>query len=45
MVCPFAASEKQALLEADGVAKQGELLVTLMEMDALARDPATRRAH
>jgi hypothetical protein len=45
MVCPFAASEKQALLEADDVAKQGELLVALMEMDALARDPATSRAH
>jgi hypothetical protein len=36
MICPFAAGEKQALLEAATVADQGELLIALMEMDALA---------
>ena len=34
MICPFAASEKQALLEAESLAAQGELLVALMEMEA-----------
>lgn len=36
MLCPFAPTEKQALLEAGGLAEQGELLVTLMDMDARA---------
>ena len=34
MVCPFAPSEKQALLEADGPTARAETLVTLMEMAA-----------
>lgn len=36
MLCPFAATEKQALLEAPDLVQQGELLVTLMDMDARA---------
>ncbi len=36
MICPFAAEEKQALLEAPAMTDQAELLVALMEMEALA---------
>ncbi len=36
MLCPFAPTEKQALLEAADLASQGELLITLLEMDARA---------
>jgi uncharacterized protein len=36
MICPFAASEKQALLEAPSVEKQAQLLAALMEMDSRA---------
>jgi Lon protease-like protein len=36
MICPFGGPEKQALLEAETVGRQGELLVALMEMDSLA---------
>ena len=36
MICPFGAAEKQALLEAETLCKQGELLVAIMEMEALA---------
>jgi hypothetical protein len=32
MGCPFAANEKQALLEAAGVAERAECLVALMRM-------------
>jgi Lon protease-like protein len=32
MVCPFAPAEKQALLEAKGLAERAELLTTLLEM-------------
>jgi hypothetical protein len=34
MICPFAASEKQALLEAADLERQGRLLVALMRMEA-----------
>ena len=45
MVCPFAPSEKQALLEAAGVAERASLLVTLMEMATVpaAAEPAGLR--
>ena len=32
MICPFAAVEKQALLEADSMAKRADLLMVMMEM-------------
>jgi hypothetical protein len=32
MVCPFEVAEKQALLEADSMAKRAELLIAMMEM-------------
>ena len=32
MVCPFEVAEKQALLEADTIAKRAELLIAMMEM-------------
>jgi Lon protease-like protein len=35
MICPFAASEKQALLEAADLERQGRLLVALMGMEAM----------
>jgi Lon protease-like protein len=35
MICPFAAGEKQALLEAADLESQGRLLVALMQMDAV----------
>ncbi|MEQ8604900.1 MAG: LON peptidase substrate-binding domain-containing protein [Marivibrio sp.] len=35
MICPFEASEKQALLEADSVAKRAEVLTALVEMAVL----------
>ncbi len=33
MICPFAAGEKQALLEASGLANRGDVLTTLLEID------------
>ncbi len=36
MICPFAAEEKQALLEAPAMADRAQLLAALMEMEALA---------
>ncbi len=35
MICPFAASEKQAMLEASDITEQGKLLVALMKMEAV----------
>ena len=32
MICPFAVAEKQALLEADSMAKRADLLIIMMEM-------------
>ena len=32
MICPFAVAEKQALLEADSMAKRADLLIVMMEM-------------
>ena len=32
MVCPFEVAEKQALLEADTMARRAELLIAMMEM-------------
>jgi len=39
MICPFAASEKQALLEAPTLAARGEVLTALVEMAVHARSP------
>ncbi|BCX19518.1 MAG: peptidase S16 [Geminicoccaceae bacterium] len=36
MLCPFAPTEKQALLEASSLEDQAELLITLMDMDVRA---------
>jgi Lon protease-like protein len=36
MLCPFAPTEKQALLEAPSLEDQAELLITLMDMDVRA---------
>jgi Lon protease-like protein len=32
MICPFEVAEKQALLEADSMAKRANLLIAMMEM-------------
>jgi len=32
MICPFEVAEKQALLEADSMAKRADLLIAMMEM-------------
>jgi len=39
MICPFAASEKQALLEAPTLAARGEVLTALVEMAVHAQSP------
>jgi Lon protease-like protein len=38
MICPFSASEKQALLEAPGLDERAEILTTLIEMGAGRHD-------
>jgi Lon protease-like protein len=44
MICPFGPDEKQALLEADDPARQTELLIAVMRMDAMAEaKPSTLR--
>lgn len=43
MICPFAPSERQAMLEAPTLARQGELLVALMEMEARAGSSSVER--
>jgi len=40
MVCPFAASEKQALLEADGLGPRAQTLTALLEMASGTAPPA-----
>ena len=39
--CPFAAMEKQALLEAETVAARCRALITLLDMDAGGDDSST----
>jgi Lon protease-like protein len=39
MICPFAASEKQALLEASDLAERGRIMTALIEMAALGHSP------
>jgi hypothetical protein len=39
MACPFAASEKQALLEAKSLAERAETMTAILELAALAPDP------
>ena len=42
MICPFAANEKQALLEAEDCAARARVLVTLMEMGACGGGSCSR---
>jgi Lon protease-like protein len=39
MACPFAPSEKQALLEAEGLAERAETMTAILELGALQSDP------
>jgi len=39
MICPFEASEKQALLEAPTLAERSRILTTLVEMSVHAKTP------
>ena len=43
MVCPFEPPEKQALLEAPGLAERAEALIAILEMSALDRDDDVAR--
>ena len=45
MICPFEASEKQALVEARDLIEQGRLLVALMQMDCLGEVPGSTFKH
>ena len=45
MICPFEPEEKQALLEADDIARQARLLVALMQMEAMAEPGASSVRH
>jgi Lon protease-like protein len=45
MLCPFAPSEKQALLEAADATARAQLLTTLLEMAAFAGDDRDRARH
>jgi uncharacterized protein len=45
MACPFAPSEKQALLEAGNGAERAKLLATLIEMAAHGGEAADRARH
>jgi len=45
MACPFAPSEKQALLEAENSADRARLLATLIEMAAQGGEAADRARH
>jgi Lon protease-like protein len=42
MICPFTASEKQALLEAKDATHRAKLLIALIEMSALADEDGAR---
>ena len=45
MACPFAASEKQALLEAKSLAERAETMTAILELAALAPDPERAAAR
>ncbi len=45
MVCPFAPSEKQALLEAESFAARARILTALVEMEGLTRAPESTGAR
>ncbi|MFO1035575.1 MAG: LON peptidase substrate-binding domain-containing protein [Geminicoccaceae bacterium] len=45
MICPFEANEKQALLEAADISRQGRLLVALMEMEARSEVGTSTARH
>ena len=44
MICPFEPAEKQALLEASADTERAAALLTLLQMGALAQDPASGRS-
>ncbi len=45
MICPFEPGEKQALLEAPDIERQGRLLIALMEMETLAERGGSVARH
>jgi len=45
MICPFSASEKQALLEAPCLGERAKVLMTLLEMATLAEAPEDAQRH
>jgi len=45
MLCPFAPREKQALLEAETPTERGRMLITLIEMSAIAGDETGPARH
>ena len=45
MVCPFEVAEKQALLEADGMARRADLLIAMMEMALHEDDDGNDARH
>ncbi|HUB94609.1 MAG TPA: LON peptidase substrate-binding domain-containing protein [Stellaceae bacterium] len=45
MLCPFAPREKQALLEAETPTERGRMLITLIEMSAIAGDDTGPARH
>jgi Lon protease-like protein len=45
MICPFAASEKQALLESPGLAERCQLMTALIEMAVLGRGGGEAARH
>ena len=44
-VCPFDVAEKQALLEAQGLAKRADLLIAIMEMALHEEDSGNDARH
>jgi hypothetical protein len=45
MICPFGASEKQALLEADSLTARAELVISLMEMATFGQQGGDQSRH
>ena len=45
MICPFESNEKQALLEADTLERQGRMLMALMQMSVCEPDALSTRRH
>ena len=45
MICPFAVSEKQALLETVNLAARSELLITILEMSTHNNQDSPKAQH